>query len=84
MGFLFEGCYFGAIMGSAKKRLKLNVCKNTSLYSIRFPRHRWEGFVFRRFHQLRSYQDNTESWNWKEISFSSRIVLRGLSVVEVP
>ena len=41
-------------------------------------------WVLRRFQQLRSYRDEIETQNREEIPYSSRIVLRGLSVAEGP
>ena len=38
--------------------------------------------VLRRFQQLSSYRDDTETQNREEIPLSSRIVPRGLSVAE--
>ena len=41
------------------------------------------GFL-RCFQQLRSYRDETETWNWEEILFISRVVPRLFSVAEGP
>ena len=41
-------------------------------------------WVLRRFQQLRSYRDEIETRNREEITYSSRIVPRGLSVAERP
>ena len=41
-------------------------------------------WVLRRFQQLRSYRDEIETRNRKEIPYSSRLVPRGLSVAERP
>ena len=41
-------------------------------------------WVLHRLQQLRSYRDEIETRNREEIPYSSRIVLRGLSVAEGP
>ena len=45
---------------------------------------RWKDCVLRRFQQLRPYRHEIETQNWKEITFSSRILPMDISVAEAP